>query len=419
MKSKKLSKINRLLIPIVAIVFIFSLAFATYAIYKSSATGISGLKTAAWKIAINDENVSSSNTFDFNLKDAVWTGTEDITPLNDSVTVIAPGSTGVFGLEIDTDGTEVDVKYEVSVVVKQGDTVVDLYSLNPNLTIGIYKNDNLQKNPSIGLIKAGNKENLEIKLMWEATDTDIVDAQDISIEDNTYKVEVTIVTKQMPITSEQYPEGKIRETVEEGDLVKIANEEFYVVKREGDDIILVGRYNLRVGGIYNGSSKMRDYTEEDEGYGLQGEEAVGYNPYESTSYGLIKFSDEQYWSGKVGEGLQYDGTLSSDNWTYSSYPYVYDENSNLYPYLENYKDYLEGLGLEVKEARILKLSEFNYLTSHGMTNIAYMTTSWTGSVRSVSGSIWFIGSNHNGNGYTNGSGYNTDSNCGVRPVIVI
>ena len=43
-----------------------------------------------------------------------------------------------------------------------------------------------------------------------------------------------------------YPDGKTKETTTTGDLVKIGTEEFYVIKHDGDDLILLSHYNLNL-----------------------------------------------------------------------------------------------------------------------------------------------------------------------------
>ena len=86
-----------------------------------------------------------------------------------------------------------------------------------------------------------------------------------------------------------YPEGKDKYTVEEADIVKIANEEFYVVKRDGNDLYLLGRYNLKVGNITDSNyNKIGEYSSGDTGYGLQSSEARGHVVGEN-GYGTFSF----------------------------------------------------------------------------------------------------------------------------------
>ncbi len=196
-----------------------------------------------------------------------------------------------------------------------------------------------------------------------------------------------------------YPEGKTKDTVEIGDLVTIGTEKFIVVKHEGTDLVLLAHYNLNVNHLKPGATE-----------GIQNSEVRGYFGNDSLTYGNLQFSATSYWQGKVGDGLEYPGSYGNDN----TLPYVYDSNSNLYPYVNAYKDYLEGLGATIKEARLLKVTEQNLLNSNGKGDIVLLTSFWLGNansddclhnVRATGGSVC--------NGPSYGAYY------GVRPVIVI
>ena len=142
-----------------------------------------------------------------------------------------------------------------------------------------------------------------------------------------------------------YPEGKTKATVETGNIVKIGTEDFYVVKHEENNLILLAKYNLNVGD--------NKYPSGDEG--IQNEEVVG-SKSDRTTYGNIKFTNDLYWSGNVGIDKQYPGSYNDPN-----YPYVFDNNSILYQYVSDYKNYLEQFNVNIKEARLLNYSEAIYL----------------------------------------------------------
>ena len=221
-----------------------------------------------------------------------------------------------------------------------------------------------------------------------------------------------------------YPDGKDKETVSIGEKVKIGDEEFYVVKHDGDDLILIARYNLKVGYIYDNNIVIQtgEYTSSDPGYGRQSSETRGYLSGTSTSNGTIDFSDTNYWNGKVGNGLQYPGNYCNNNYTLNNNcTYIYDSNSKLYQYVNSYKTYLQSLGATIKEARLLKVQEAAELgCGNGQNNCnnapswIHETTYWLGTAVD-SYYIWYIGSggvlNYNENFYTN--------QIGIRPVIVI
>ena len=211
-----------------------------------------------------------------------------------------------------------------------------------------------------------------------------------------------------PIT---YPEGKDKSTVVTGDIVKINNEEFYVVKHNGNNLILIARYNLNVGDY-----KLSTATD-----GIQNSQVRG-NYANSSAYGTVSFSNSNYWDGKVGS--DYPGTYCSDI-TYTqgtTCAYVYDSNSNLYQYVQAYKTYLEGLGARVLEARLLRIEEAYELgcgneswNCSSAPSFIYETSFWLGSPRGNTGLVWNIASS---DGFDS-TGNSNPVTYGVRPVIVI
>ena len=141
--------------------------------------------------------------------------------------------------------------------------------------------------------------------------------------------------------------------------------------------------------------------------GVQAETArgwiSGYNA-ENPLIGIKSFSNTNYWSSTI-----------------NSYPaYVYNENSQSYENIENYKSYLEGLGTKINEARLITIEELEELGCSTTTNICdssvnwiYTTTYWTGTASSSSG-MWRIRSD----GILGRNTY-TNKDSGIRPVIVI
>ena len=221
--------------------------------------------------------------------------------------------------------------------------------------------------------------------------------------------------------------GKERSELVVGDLVKIGEEEFYVVSNDttNDRVTLLAHYNLKVGNIYNSSgTKTGEYSSTDSGYGLQSSDAKGLSG--STRNGTIAFSRINYWYGKVGSGLNYSGSYCSSN-TYTAgteCAYVYDANSYLKDYVDAYKEYLEGKGAIIKEARLLRVEEaFNLGCENGGSCInapswVYETSYWLGSAWNNS-YIFFV---YSSGGFFNSYyyiDYSGSSSFGVRPVIII
>ena len=126
-----------------------------------------------------------------------------------------------------------------------------------------------------------------------------------------------------------------------GDEVCIDTECFYVISSTDDDVTMFAKYNLYVGYIldFNWNTSIIENS-----LGIQNEIARGWISDFSDSkpiIGIKPFSSTNYWSSSVTE-----------------YPaYVYNENSYLYEYVENYKDYLEGLGIIIQEVRLISQEE--------------------------------------------------------------
>ena len=206
-----------------------------------------------------------------------------------------------------------------------------------------------------------------------------------------------------------YPEGKTKQTVTIGEIVKIGDEEFYVIGRNGSDLKLLAHYNLNVG---------TEYLKRDAPVGIQNPEVLGsYSGFDG--YGMVAFSKTNYWKGKIGTdypGIYCDSTATSS----SKCAYVYDSNSYIYKYVEDYKEILEKKGAIIKEARLLKYEEAKSLgcgANHACTRAFLTETSyWLGTPIS-SEILWIV--------YRNGTFghvffyYYSSGYYGVRPVIVI
>ena len=220
----------------------------------------------------------------------------------------------------------------------------------------------------------------------------------------------------------EYPDGKDKSSVEIGDVVKITGEEFYVVKNDGNNLVLLARYNLKVGNIMNGDGTyQKSYSPSDEGYGLQCSQCKGIY-YGQTRYGTVQFVSSYYWSGKVGPGLTYEGSYS-----HPDYPYVYDSNNLLYNYVENYKKEIQKRGVLVKEARIISYQELVSLgcvaypswNCNSAPAWVYETSYWVGSIyRETTGLLVYNNGQFNLANITPSDSPNGKS-LGVRPVIVI
>ena len=216
-----------------------------------------------------------------------------------------------------------------------------------------------------------------------------------------------------------YPIGKTRETVQVGDVITIGNEQFHLIRKDGNDLVLFAKYNLKVGDIYRDNDKIGEYTSEDEGYGLQSSEAIGFYAVGEVSYGVIGFSDTNYWSGKVGAGKKYPGNYCGDHdkSTWIDCAYIYDSNSKIYPYVNAYKEYLESLGVNVKSARIISLTESSAYEALNLSD-NYKPTYALGSAGG-SNKVWIYVGRYKGRGAYGIGSYTVAGRAGVRPIIVV
>ena len=193
----------------------------------------------------------------------------------------------------------------------------------------------------------------------------------------------------------EYPEGKNKTTLAPGDMVTIGTEDFFLIRKDGNNLVLLARYNLNVGPNAVGTAT-----------GMQDSNAAGY------AKATVPYSSTNYWDNNGTLNSNYSGDYSLPN-----YPYVFDSNSSIYNYV---MEYASKLDIKVKEARLLDRME---TTDLGCTNdYCYYANDmfrhgafWLGSAKS-STVVYSMNTNAtllDGNPPTNSSYY------GVRPVIVV
>ena len=192
-----------------------------------------------------------------------------------------------------------------------------------------------------------------------------------------------------------------------GSIVKIADEEFYVIGQEDSTHVkLLSKWNLNVGSNAKGTATN-----------LQDSDVKGWVS-SGTKYGDVPFSSTPYWSSTVS--------------TYPAWVYTNEKTSGTYKasiakYVDNYVIYLTQQGVSVT-GRLIKQEELVALGcntskkycdstfSHGGTAPAwvYQTSYWSGSAVD-SRKMWTVFSTGIFGNYT----YNNDNNFGVRPVIIL
>ena len=230
--------------------------------------------------------------------------------------------------------------------------------------------------------------------------TEITNNYGGQVDGGAFPVTVTIDGKSFTVDSDGNVTSKDSETagkvtIIEGDGKSVGNiiavtstkettEKFYVLSYDESTqkAKALAEWNLKVGNIYNdNNSSSTAIATDSDGYGLQNKEMKGW----------------------VSSGQPYNGVLAfSNSWyfkdTFANYPvdkdgksYVYDSNSNLYTYVNKYKELL-GNTDKVSEVSLASYADINALWSNKSKYPWLCNTSfWLGSAYSSSSSIvWSV-----------------------------
>ena len=187
------------------------------------------------------------------------------------------------------------------------------------------------------------------------------------------------------------------------DVITCAGESFYVMSNENGKITMLSMYNLNVGNSVNANTW--ETTPLENATGIQDPES-GFIYRDSGWYGTLRFSETAYW-------------LS----TTASYPaFVYNENSDLYPYVSEYESYLKENGVSSASATIINYDQLNLLglLSGCLSEVSWAcsTTYWTGYADE---STVFLVLSESGiySETMSGKNFDADETVGLRPVITI
>lgn len=188
-----------------------------------------------------------------------------------------------------------------------------------------------------------------------------------------------------------------------GSIVSIGDEQFYVIGQEDGDVKLLSMYNLYVGNIVTADADDGDLivTLLSESIGIQDISAIGYREKENNN-----------------GGLPYIGTVAFSASSQQSLTY---NGSTVEEYVNHYRSYLELLGVNINEARLISLSELDTLgcnssnnTCSGAPTFVYKTSYWTMEAwgNTMAYAVFSYG--------VLGPDYATrDDGAGVRPVIEV
>ncbi len=220
--------------------------------------------------------------------------------------------------------------------------------------------------------------------------------------------------------------NRTKDTLQVGDEICIngdTTECFNFIGYDGNNIKMLSKWNLKVGGIYDsGNNKIGEYTSSDTGYGLQSSDIRGKINESSTYNGTVAFSGTNYWAEGSNIKAKYGNAWNTNNIYDTDYSDATGVNYSVAYYVENYKDTLEDYGATVQEARLLRYVEAtdvsigcNVSTYRCPTNSFIVnTTFWIESVKNSSGVIYV-----SSDGIFTSLNYSKSYNNGIRPVIVI
>ena len=162
-----------------------------------------------------------------------------------------------------------------------------------------------------------------------------------------------------------------------GSEVCFGTECFYVIGNDGNNVKLLGKYNLYVGRKYS-TRAYSDYGSE--ATGLQDPRMQGRVDSRYVGEGIVENFTSVYWSDTVTE-----------------FPaYIYGEKTNVYSYIEFYKSYLKSINVYVDKARVISYEELIELgCSDSSSSCAdapswvYSTSYWVGSANAEK-KVWIV-----------------------------
>ena len=369
----------------IILISIFSLSIVYAALSVTlNITGTADISAASWDVHLDNVNVNTQS-------------------VSGTAPTITGGTTATFSTKLEVPGDF----YEFTIdVVNDGsiDAMIESVIKTPTLTEAQAKYLNYiieyQNGESINTKQLVSKNSF-VRLKVRVEFRKDITASDLPTTSETLNLSFTVNYVQSDGTASSVADNGVYDPYKIGNEKCFGSECFYIISSTEETVTMLAKYNLYVGGEYN--SSWTAYGEE--ATGKQNSNMLGYVRGQSIRKGTTKFSNTNYWSSTV-----------------SSYPaYVYDSNSTLYSYVENYKTYLSTLGVTPIEARLITYEELESLGCSGSDNSCseapewvYATTYWSGSAYGT-GLVWIVGSDGNFVGIN----YGNDGSFGVRPVITI
>ena len=429
-------KKKKSLIAIVALLLVVVVG-ATFAYFQSNSTFVNIFNTGTYRIVTTEVFESPSNWVPGQEIPKTITSTNEGTiPAAIRVSYTEQWIKNIDGVDTDItsqvdEGTAIINFDNTSDWTKVGNYYYYKYILEPNETTSSFIR-NVTLNSNIGNITCLPSQD-GLSQSCAATDIALGATYKLTITKETVQYDKyqelwntnVDITEKPPLVQLSNSE-RDKDNLQVGDEICIygpTTECFNFIRYDGDNIVMLAKYNLKVGNIYDineGSFTMTgEYTSSDTGYGVQSSEAKGLVLNES-SIGTVAFSGTRYWYDGSNLKSKYGSAWNTNNIYDTDYSDASGTNYSVAYYVENYKDTLETYGLTVQDARLLTYTEAT--TNVGCSSSSYNcpsgfmrnSTFWLGSANS-SGYVWLS--------ITSGLffyyDYDNVNNTGVRPVIVI
>ena len=320
-----------------------------------------------------------------------------------SVVLNKPGDFYKFNVDIVNDGS---INAMIDSVIKNP-TLTDEQAKYIKYEIEYINGESIS---SKQLLKSGETKTISVLLSYR---TDIT-SSDLPTTPTTLNLSIELNYIQADTTSTEVTTSPKKISVVNGDLNTVGSEIckgeecFYLMENDGYKVTILAKYNLYVGYHCVNISAVECTSYGEKITGKQDSTMLGWIISDATPRnGTIEFSTTNYW---IDEKNKYPA-------------YVYNSNSIIYQYVENYKTYLHQLGTKVENARLISYEEMIKLdcdpsSSDGCLSSQYdwlySTTYWTGSAYSED-KIWSVISN----GHFRDGTYSRYLTRGVRPVIEV
>ena len=377
--------------------------------------GTVNVSKSTWDVHFENVQITSGSV---SANPAPTTNNTDTTSMTYTINFTKPGDFYEFTVDVVNDGT-IDAMVDVVSNKTYNSTGTTEIALPTYLTSTTTYNDGSPISQNHKLLKeTSEKIKVRVEFKKDIQASDLPSSGDTTVVFK-FKGDFKQADENAQNKTIVLPTGRTKNNLQLGDEICAKDQCFNFIRYDGEDIVMLAKYNLNVGDNPKGTETF-----------LQDRDVIG-NDYSNNAYGMVAFTIPEYWINTS------DMTLKSEYGT--SYPTdIYDsqyitapnfnnmgyetEGYSIAYYVEQYKTKLTtDYHLTIKNARLLTHNEATNVigctddnqkcpTNSFVTN----TNFWLGSIADLC-NVYFI-SNSNVFGYEYP---NLVDVLGVRPVIVI